>query len=921
MTTPTTPPTTPPEYDAAMEQDLSAGELEALLVRRAELQRIGHGLRMNRILAARGTPPGPRDLTVLTELMRTAQEHDDYYFDQPGWVALERIYQRAGETLSALNAQAERTPQAAIQAARITALAASLMARHAAEVSAYFRAGNRNNNPGAEAMRMLARAAETLALRAAGLDEGQTFDTPRLLRAHLNRLNRELQRAEAGLPGPPTDPGLDDPDDPALHSALSIGAKVDLEIVEAAGLMNALSGVAAWARRVGYRAVLDVRLHGMIETAQLRGFELIANIARRAMNRYDARGRQSDGRRDIAAMICHYAEQRLERMRGTLGPDERREPGYYEEAPRERYQDALQDESRSVAQDLKSASLAPRDRTDLQIRFLLAERALAARAGDPQWGTQPDFPPSVFVAGFDTRRLAATGLDGVDAYRLRVELIEALRARVESKPFHRDAAFFNQVNDRYAREIAGPGELTLEALDADITAAQITEIAQQVVLLGTVASPLALSSIGTLNLTFAQAERALDVLQSFGIVGPPNPLQPRETRTSTAQDLAHKLADLAERLPQLLAEQRGILALPQNVRHLLKTVHRHTVLLDAPHPLWESIQNIATAAGKIIIEQGVSPDGTDHDTAYIERVQDAASWAISMAATRLANAVTRDTPDHPHRFPLYEGLDLLARTARLVRNQPPYDLARELSLALSSPPVTVAELQDRLAAMASAEQPPPAPTPTPPQSPQAAPDLLHRAALAAAAIGVASPEAIQQALSIPPPAAQALMDALRKRNLLRQAADGAWEPTYTVEQIHSGLLSTPPEPPTPAPTSPRQEPVQAAAPEQPMPAAPTPPPLPRRDRTEPRAHPGNRVAEGAHAPAAATADADVMELLAGSEGRILEASQQLQDSVTERFEKALAARAQASAPVRPSTPDQAQQTSQQAEKTTGVTTR
>jgi hypothetical protein len=111
--------------------------------------------------------------------------------------------------------------------------------------------------------------------------------------------------------------------------------------------MADLNGLATRARRFGHRVVLDVRLHGLVETAQLRGFEMISNIARRAVKRYDGQDRQSSGRRDIAAMICHYAEQRLERMRGTLGPGETRDRGYYESTVPTRYQDALDDEVRS----------------------------------------------------------------------------------------------------------------------------------------------------------------------------------------------------------------------------------------------------------------------------------------------------------------------------------------------------------------------------------------------------------------------------------------------------------------------------------------------------------------------------------------------------------------------------------------------
>ncbi|MFD4241881.1 hypothetical protein ACFWP3_09815 [Streptomyces sp. NPDC058525] len=517
-----------------LRQGATAAETEAEFERYARLQNLGIGLRRARALDNANEPPqaGPRDLAGLATAMAGAHAAQAYFFHQPGWSTLNQIHQRASEALRDLNTQAERTPQAAVQAARITSLAASLIARHAAQIQAYLDTWNQSNTPGAEAMRYLTRAAEEHAARASGIDEGQSLDTPRLLIAHAHKLNRELQRAEAARPGPPTDPNLDDPDDPALDSALSLGALYDRGLAEAAKLGDALSDLSTRARRVGQRAVLDVRLHGMIESLQIRSYEMISVIARRLMNRYDDLGWQDDGRRTIAATIFHYAEQRLERIRGAIAPDQQREFGHYEVDPPDRYLDAVFDENRTVINELKSKFLRTEDRSDLQIRFLLVQRTLAADAGDMEWGTQPFFPPKEYVAGVRAD-------DPVEARR---ELIDALRRRVERDPYHRDASFLNQVKDRLAKEIAGPDELTPEAAQTTITPTQLRAAALHLVEGGTAVSPLALSSTAELNLTHPQAERVLHELKNLNVVGPPNGLEPRQLLAKTPAQLPSALA-------------------------------------------------------------------------------------------------------------------------------------------------------------------------------------------------------------------------------------------------------------------------------------------------------------------------------------------------------------------------------------------
>ncbi|MFE5406599.1 hypothetical protein ACFQ9Z_35845 [Streptomyces sp. NPDC056580] len=553
MTTPQHPQPVPATTIRELEADLSPQELDLLLERRARLENLQQGMRRASALNDPDAlpPAGPRDLRGLDTVMDTVFENQAYYYSQPGFVALVQVYRRVSELLENLVAQIERAPQMAIQAARITTLASSLIARYAAEVRSHLDSWSQGDTPGGRAMRTLVRAAELHAAQAAGLVDAQDLGTPRRLMAHIRELDRAIQKT-VPVPGPMDGKALSDPGDAELEGALSIGAAADPALDEASQLMTALSELAGHARRAGHRLTLDVRLHGMVETAQLRGFEMISGMARAAMGRYDNLDRSASGRRNIAAMIYHYAEQRLERMRGTLSADESRDFGHYETDPPERYMDALFEESRTVGRELRAKHITRQERTDLQIRFLLAQHEIAAAGadGDPGWGTRPTFPPSDMVAGLQTDH-------PVEA---RLDLIDALRRRVENNPFHRDAHYLNSVKDRLALELAGPPELTAEALQADLTADHVRSVAERLVTHRSdnlVASPLALSETPELHLTHAQAERALAVLQTLNVVGPPNGLQPREILVASRNQLSSRLELVDLRLPNLLERQKG----------------------------------------------------------------------------------------------------------------------------------------------------------------------------------------------------------------------------------------------------------------------------------------------------------------------------------------------------------------------------
>ncbi|MET8676062.1 hypothetical protein ABZW18_00255 [Streptomyces sp. NPDC004647] len=546
MTTPTAPVPTSAVLPAPfLPPNPSADATEAELVRLARLG-LRHGPRRSRALDLEGPPPaGPRDLLGLETAMAGvhADAAQDYYLPHPSWVAIQQIHAQADSVLQQLNVRAERMPQLAVQAAHITVLASSLIERHAAEISTYLETHQQHATPGAAAMGMLKQAAERNAARAAGIDPGTALNTPKTLGAHLRKLSKAIQQLPP-LPSPPQNTsGRIDQDEALLDTALTIGAQGDPDLAEASHVMSALSNLGQAAAQS--RLVLDVRLHGTVETAQLRGFEMISSLARKAVARYDNQGRGDDGRRAIAALVHHLAEQRLERMRGTLAENERRSHGYYyDNGPRDPHLDTLFEESRTLGDALRAKFLTPQDRTDLQISFLLTQNAIGKRIG-MGYPMDANFPPKQWVAGMETDTPVET----------RIALIDALRHRVEKAKRHPDAPFLKQAANRFALEIAGPAELSRDALDAEITAQNVIDVAQHLVHSDALASPLALASTPELGLTHPQAERALHVLHTLNVVGPREGIQPRAT-TATAPDLPTRLNDLEQRLPELLQAQR-----------------------------------------------------------------------------------------------------------------------------------------------------------------------------------------------------------------------------------------------------------------------------------------------------------------------------------------------------------------------------
>ncbi|WP_331726131.1 hypothetical protein [Streptomyces sp. NBC_00470] len=543
MTTPT-----PLQTEPTPSTPTAAAKVEDALYRYNRLSGLGRGLTLARSLDAASAPPpaGPRDLAALNSVINKAREHDAAYLDHPEWRALRRTFHQVEPVLAQLGEQAERTPGTAVmQAATITTLSASFIARCAARVNAQLTADGLRDTPGAEAIRVLIRTAEDHAAQASGLHSVLELDTPRTLSAHMRKVAREVRKADKAPEA--------DTEDPELEAA----AAEDPGLAGVSQLMNALSELAASTRQAGRRLTLDVRLHGTVGTLQLRGYEMLSGIARAAMRRYDNQDRGNTGRRDIAARIFHYAEQHLERLRGTLPEDAHREVGHYEAGRPGRYQSAIGEASRTITEKLRNENLPAQDRTELQIQFLLVQREMAAEAGDLEWGTRASFPPNEYVAG----RKAGHQVDD------RLDLIDALQRHLENtKPSHPDFKFLNSVKERFQQEIAGPPELTAEARRAELSASQVRAVAEQVVRHGVVASPLALSEVADLDLTHAQAERALDVLETFEVVGSTRGTSPRQTLIGTSAELNERLVSLEPSMPGLLEKQSAAAPAPAEVQ-------------------------------------------------------------------------------------------------------------------------------------------------------------------------------------------------------------------------------------------------------------------------------------------------------------------------------------------------------------------
>lgn len=548
MTTPSRHATAPPEFRGLLEAEFPPEELQAELIRRQRLDGFGAASRNLRALEAldRAQDVSSWDFAELAAVVThhtASKEVQAYLFSNPDWLAICEITRQTEPVLAALKARNTTSTQTTNQDVSIAVLASSLIARHAARASAYLHQWGQYETTAGQALNQILTTAERLSAQVAGLNPGDGPATPRNLQRHARLLTRQLR--VTGLEVPTSPPGQPrDEDEPALTSALRIAATGDAVFAEAAHLMTALSHLGSAATRSAQRLNRDVRLHGMIETVQIRGFEAISAIARAAMRRYDRSGQEYTGRRAIAAVVHHFAEQRLERLRGSLGESERRDVGFYDNRPPDRVLASLYDETRMLWAALSSGGMTLDQQTDHQIRFLLLQRRIGEHLGS-EYPLVAQFPPLPVVASMPTDTPAIT----------RLQLIEALRARVEANPYHPDASFLNRAADMYAHEIAGPADPTDDARGAVVAASDVAAVASYIVEHRVAASALILADAPGLSLDYGQAERALDVLQKLRVVDAPQPLRPRDV-LATEESLPELLEHLEQRLPSLLALPR-----------------------------------------------------------------------------------------------------------------------------------------------------------------------------------------------------------------------------------------------------------------------------------------------------------------------------------------------------------------------------
>lgn len=525
----------------------------------------------------------PHDLSRLEAAIAAARLHSGTYFRNASWMSLNQAYESAKAAVTALT-DTRRIPGVVTNetsaVALIVALASRAIARAGADLAAYLRSTSQIDTQAWGAIDDLTVDAENLADQAAGYLPQDSVRPAHAatLRSEMRALTKAIKEHRPTAPfstarAPVLEP---DPNLPALLTAVHTMNETDAapERNDLTELADGINEVVTAIRQHGEGWAADVRVHGWTQAVVIRAYELLARIARHGVRKLNEQGRGDSGRREVLATIHHYAEQHIERLRGTL-PPEGRLRGFYDRTP-DRYLDRLVNESRHITEALRGGEVAPEQRTQLQIQLLLTEAAItayttASESKTPAEGAHVAPTPRSLVAG------APPEPDPVTARR---HLVRALRRRVDDDPDGRHAQTLNTAADRLEREITGNPELGPAAREAPLSADEVTATARHIAS-GSLASPLEVASNTELNLSYAQAERALAVLEILSVVGPINGLQPRTVKAATDQ-LPQLLDHLEERMPQLLTQTASAAApVPPAENDLLAPFDRASAEISA----------------------------------------------------------------------------------------------------------------------------------------------------------------------------------------------------------------------------------------------------------------------------------------------------------------------------------------------------
>ena len=566
MSTPSS--ASPPTVQAPAPEMHPAGgvpEQVQILIRdlSARLDQLDQAKREAQAIRASLEPPGetpglprPRNLSRLEEAIAVARLHSGSYFRHASWISLNQAYESAKAAITALTTT-NRPPgtetQRAGAAALIVALASRVIARAAADLTAHLRSTSQVDTPAWGAIDDLTMDAEDLADQAAGYPPADSFRPAHTatLRSEMRALTKAIREYRPTEPLSTVRAPVLEPD-PNLTELLTAVHAVNDDAPERKDLTELTGGISEVVTAIRLRGegwAADARVHGWTQAVVIRAYELLARIARHGVRELEVQGRQDSGRIEVLATIHHYAEQHLERLRGTL-PPEGRTRGFYDRTP-DRYLARLVNESRHITETLHNRELVPEQRTQLQIRLLLTEGSITAYARASESKTPAE---GVHVAP-TPRSLVAGAPPEPDPVTARRQLIDALRRRIDEDPSGHHAQTLNTAKDRLAREITGNPELGPAAHEASLTIDEVTAAAGRVTS-GTLASPLELANTPDLNLSYAQAERALAVLEILSIVGPIEGFQPRATKAEMDQ-LPDLLDGLEERMPELLAQTAG----------------------------------------------------------------------------------------------------------------------------------------------------------------------------------------------------------------------------------------------------------------------------------------------------------------------------------------------------------------------------
>uniref|UniRef100_UPI002F90E4E4 DUF6349 family protein n=1 Tax=Kitasatospora sp. NBC_01519 TaxID=2903576 RepID=UPI002F90E4E4 len=646
--------------------------------------------------AATQTTAPPESPDTLTQAIGAVERDAAWYLNMPQWLQIQSIQAAAMDAWSTISEHLQRAPgEARLErlARAVTALGAQGISAAAFSLGNELAARGHRGSPAWTALRNLVLAADGLRARVLGRQlSPETAQEQAGIEADLQAFAKEMrterrqqaadtppQAAPAQPPAEPTAKPTDQHGLTWLRSASQgIGTwltDVDRLLGRAGNrawdgimsLWNRMSDAIQAAVDSGDRFATDLRTVGLFKTLWLRAVEKVSDLLADFTDRRTGNNKPPTRIDELARGARQRLEEHREHLRGTLPTNQTRPEGYYDDTSflsRSRASQTLRTERRAILQDLQQPNLAPHQQLALQERWIVnahREDALAQdferASGAPHAARESQLPLPKHAALREPSELVAGFRPTPDPITARADLARHLDTRADqlgrSNP--EQAQLFRDVAQGLRLEITGRPQVLL---DGNALPPESIRAAARIIAEGAPASPLLLRD--RLDLSYGDAELALQTLDSLGIVGPipatgqqGTSLRPTLVRPDQIASLDQRLAGGTNTPPQPRTQQQPPAhstpladLTPAEVRSTLRAFAQEQLRRVGPNtpegksakslldsldsktvkPITRNTQNRATAPVVLASLQAVAanPSAARHDSEVMRQLAEAA---------------------------------------------------------------------------------------------------------------------------------------------------------------------------------------------------------------------------------------------------------------------------------------------------------